>query len=482
MSLEATLFIAFLGASFMIGSIASRYINNVSDYYVAGARMPWFLLVGTFVASNVSAGTFLGATNMSGSVGYALWAAFVPTSIGFVLGIAFVGVKVRRLAEKYEILDFADILAVRYNSKADWIRILTTLTLPLVYIPMLAAQLIGIGTIASGVFELPYTAILIAITTLIIIYTMLGGMLGVIWTDGFQFVVLLAGLLIAVPVAMSSYGGGNALHGWEMLSENWTGNHSWTTEKWPWFIALGQFVWLFSIPVQPHLVTRFLAAKDERTILTALPVCLVAGFIIFISIVPIGLLGSAVSQSAQDGTYYYINLTRTLLGPWLGAFALAGIAAAALSTCSTVLIVTGQSLSREIYQKLITPHATQRQALIAARLAIIVVGSMAFAIALYRPIGIFWLVVLSASLLASVFFIPIFAGLFMKTATAAGALTAMISGGIGAILVYTINSIFDTHIFIHEVFAGVGASALAMFFANRFSSIKPDEEAVIQSI
>ena len=111
MKLEGVLFISFLGISFLIGALASRSVKSVSDYFVAGARMPWFFIVGTFVASNVSAGLFLGATNMTAVHGYAMWCAYFTTSIGFVLGIAVVGVLVRRLASHYEIYDFADILA-----------------------------------------------------------------------------------------------------------------------------------------------------------------------------------------------------------------------------------------------------------------------------------------------------------------------------------------------------------------------------------
>ncbi len=482
MSLEGILFLAFLSVSFLIGTVASRFVSNVSDFYVAGARMPWFLLVGTFIASNVSAGLFLGATNMTGDSGYAIWAAYFTTSIGFVLGIAHVGVKVRRMADSYEVLDFADILATRYQSRESKVRIVTTAILPIVYIPTLAAQLIGLAIIASGVFELPYTTVLAVIMLAVIVYTMLGGMLGVIWSDGFQFVVLIVGLLIAVPIAMTNFGSGDAAAGWKSLSDSLPELHTWTSESWPWFIVLGQLVWIFSIPIQPHLVTRFLTAKNERSILIALPVCLTAGFIIYLSTVPIGLLGKAVSQGAPDGGYYYIQLARTLLGPWLGAFALAGIAAAALSTCSTVLIVTGQSLSREIYQKWLVPEATEKQALGAARLAILIVGGITFAIAYSQLLGIFWLVVLSASLLASIFFVPLFFGLFIRKCGSSGALTAMIAGGSTALAVFAFNKHFGTHYFISEVFAGVSASAIAMFVANHFYPASAAERDVVDSI
>ena len=480
MNLEAILFFTFLSISFLIGAVAARFVKNVSDFYVAGARMPWFFLAGTFIASNVSAGLFLGATNMTGEHGYTFWSAYFTTSIGYLLGIAFVGIMVKRLATQYEILNFADILVTRYSSRRQAIRILTTAVLPIVYIPLLAAQLIGLATIASGIFELPYTLLLGGITGVIIIYTMLGGMLGVVWSDGFQFLVLLVGLLLAVPIAMTNFGAGDAARGWALLTEQLPDVYTWTSAAWPWYLVLGQFVWIFSIPVQPHLVTRFMTAKDERSIMLALPVCLTAGLIIYASTVPIGLLGQAVSAESEG--YYYIALARNLLGPWLGAFALAGIAAASLSTCSTVLIVTGQSLSRDLYQKWLRPTATDAEALVAARAAIILVGGLTFTIAYFQFLGIFWLVVLSAALLASIFFVPIFMGFFSKRAGGTGALASMLAGGVTALAVFIINQRLGTHLFINEVFAGLIASLGAMLIANYFRPASVAEAQVVHSL
>ena len=338
------MFVSFLGISFVIGAVAARSIKNTSDYFVAGARMPWFFLTGTFVASNVSAGLFLGATNMTGRHGYTIWCAYFTTSIGFFLAIAVIGVLVRRLASHYEIYDFADILATRYNSRPSGIRTVTTLILPIVYIPMLAAQFIALATIAGGIMGLPYHTVLTAIAVLVIAYTILGGMLGVVWTDGFQFIVLFLGLILAVPIAMKTVGGGDVAQGWTQLVNVSPDIFKWSTDDWPWFIVLGQFTWAFAAPIQPHLVTRFLTAKDEKQILIALPVCMTVGLIIYASTVPLGLLGRVATPELAEGGYYYMELARSQLGPWLGAFALAGIAAAALSTCSTALIVTGQQL------------------------------------------------------------------------------------------------------------------------------------------
>ncbi len=482
MTLDAIIFLGLLAASFVIGALASRSVKNVSDYYVAGGRMPWYLLTGTFVASNVSAGLFLGATNMAGRHGYAMWCAYFTTSIGFVLAISVVGVLVRRLASHYEIYDFADILATRYCSRGGTIRLLTAVLLPVIYIPLLAAQFIALTTIAANMFGLPYHTLLSGIVLLVVGYTLLGGMLGVVWSDGFQFLVLFFGLLLAVPIGMAAIGDGDPGQAWNKILQLPGTQFQWATDDWPWYLVLGQLVWLFAIPVQPHLVTRFLTARDERSIMIALPVCLTIGLLIYMSTIPVGLLGRLTQPELGAGEYYYIELARQHLGPWLGAFALAGISAAALSTCSTVLIVTGQSFSRELYQQWLVRNATEQQSLRMARFGVLLVGAIGFAIAWFQVLGIFWLVVLSASLLASVYFVPIMAGLFSSRASADGAIAAMVAGGVSATLVFLLNQTFQSHYFISEVFAGLGASALAMYLFSLRSPVTAAEHAALACI
>jgi len=479
MTLDAVIFVGLLGASFAIGAVAARSVKNVSDYYVAGARMPWYLLTGTFVASNVSAGLFLGATNMAGRHGYAVWCAYFSTSIGFVLGIGIVGVLVRRLSSQYEIYDFADILATRYSSRGGRIRLLTALFLPVIYIPLLAAQFIALTTIAANMFGLPYHGLLTGIVLLVVGYTLLGGMLGVVWSDAFQFLVLFFGLVLAVPIGMAAIGGGDPGQAWDRILQLPATQFQWTAADWPWYLVFGQLVWLFAIPVQPHLVTRFLTARDERSIMIALPVCLTIGLLVYASTIPVGLLGRLTQPELGQGEYYYIELARQHLGPWLGAFALAGISAAALSTCSTVLIVTGQSFSRELYQQWLVRDASEQQALRMARLGVLMVGVIGFAIAYFQLLGIFWLVVLSASLLASVYFVPIMAGFFCSAASANGAIAAMVAGGVSATVIFFLNQALGTHYFISEVFAGLAASAIAMWLFSRNSVVTAAERGVI---
>ena len=462
--------------SLAIGAFSSQSIRDTRDYYSAAGRMSWYMLVGTFMASNVSAGLFLGATNASGENGYAMWAAYFPTCMGYLLCIGFVGIWVRRLSNQYEIMDLTDVFYYRFQRRGEMVRSVSSIIVAFAYIPVLVAQFIALASIISALLDVPYGSSLLIISLVVVSYTFLGGMLGVIRTDGIQFIILVVGLLVAVPLSISAAGAGDASSGWERMAEL-PDIFSWTTQGLPWFAVLGQLVWLFAIPVQPHLVSRFLAAKSEKDIVICLPICVAMTLIIYTATVPLGLAGRVLEPDLEQGAYYYVVMAVDHFPVVVGALALAGIASAALSTCSTVLMITGQTVSRQVIQRIKMPAwFTQMHG---ARTGVLVVGITTWMIAEIQPLGIFWLVVLSASILASGFFVPLFLGMLWRRATAEGAVAAMLVGTISAFGVYLVNDFYGTHYFISEVFAGLTVSAIVMVTISLRTSNSKEEILVM---
>ena len=462
--------------SLAIGAFSSQSIRDTRDYYSAAGRMSWYMLVGTFMASNVSAGLFLGATNASGENGYAMWAAYFPTCMGYLLCIGFVGIWVRRLSNQYEIMDLTDVFYYRFQRRGEMVRSVSSIIVAFAYIPVLVAQFIALASIISALLDVPYGSSLLIISLVVVSYTFLGGMLGVIRTDGIQFIILVVGLLVAVPLSISAAGAGDTGSGWERMAEL-PDIFSWTTQGLPWFTVFGQLVWLFAIPVQPHLVSRFLAAKSEKDIVICLPICVAMTLIIYTATVPLGLAGRVLEPDLEQGAHYYVVMAVDHFPVVVGALALAGIASAALSTCSTVLMITGQTVSRQVIQRIKMPAwFTQMHG---ARTGVLVVGITTWMIAEIQPLGIFWLVVLSASILASGFFVPLFLGLLWRRATDEGAVAAMLVGTISACAVYLVNDFYGTHYFISEVFAGLTVSAMVMVTISLRTSNSKEEILVM---
>jgi len=225
--------------------------------------------------------------------------------------------------------------------------------------------------------------------------------------------------------------------------------------------AIGFSVW-------PHLFMKAFTAKDERTIIKALPVCLIGALIIYSSSVPVGLLGRLSMEQMQGEEHYYIALAKHALGPWLGTFAMIGIAAAALSTASTILMVTAQALGRDVYQRWRGDEVSESRVLAVSRLSVLFIGLLAAYLAYIRLLSIFWLIVLSGSLLSAIFFVPIVGGFFSRRANGTAALAAMIVGAAATIVIFVLNRATGAHWFITELFAGLLFSLMAwLYFCYR---------------
>ncbi|MHC4136885.1 MAG: sodium:solute symporter family protein [Planctomycetota bacterium] len=485
--MTTAVFLVVLVATLLLGAVAGRRVRDLKGYYVAGANAGPLLLIGTFLASNVSAALFLGATNMAAQVGYAFWCAYVPTAVGFLLCLGWIGPAVRRLARAREIFTFPEILGARFASRSGSLRLLTALLIPALYLPYVAAQLDGVAAVVSRIFGLEGAAAamglpggrelaLCGVIGVLLLYTMWGGMKAVVWTDLLQMSVLGLGIFLLVPLALSYLGEGDLAAGTERaLDAAPAGAFTLTSEGWPWAMVAGQMVWLFAIPAQPHLMTRILAARDEKVIRTALPWCLLGLFLIYLSTIPVGLLGRALVPDLQPGHHYYVEVALVGLGALPAGIALAGVAAAALSTGDTEVALAGQALSRDLYQRHLRPDAPQRHVFRVARCGVLVTAALTFAIAWWRPAGIYWMGRASAALFASAFFVPLAGGLLWRRATGTGAVAGVVAGLAGTLAVLAARR-WGLLADVPEFVVGLACAAVGLVLGSLATPTHPDEE------
>ncbi|MHC4550548.1 MAG: sodium:solute symporter family protein [Planctomycetota bacterium] len=490
--MTTAVFVAVLVATLLLGAAAGRSVRDLKGYYVAGASAGPLLLIGTFLASNVSAALFLGATDMAAQVGYAFWCAYVPTAVGFLLCLGWIGPAVRRLARAREVFTFPEILGARFASRAGSLRLLAALLIPALYLPYVAAQLDGVAAVVARIFGLEEAAAavglpggrelaLCGVLGVLLLYTLWGGMKAVVWTDLLQMAVLGLGIFLLVPLALSYLGQGDLAAGTRRaLDAAPPGAFTATSPSWPWTMVVGQMVWLFAIPAQPHLMTRVLAARSEKVIRTALPWCLLGLFVIYLSTIPVGLLGRALVPDLAAGRHYYVEVALAGLGALPAGLALAGVAAAALSTGDTEVALAGQALSRDLYQRHLRPDAPQRQVILVARLGVFVTAALTFAIAWWRPAGIYWMGRASAALFAGAFFVPLAGGLLWRRVTGTGALAGVVAGVLGTLAVVVAKR-WDLLAGVPEFVVGLMCSALGLV-AGSLATRAPPAEAEAAAI
>jgi SSS family solute:Na+ symporter len=188
--------VAFFTLSMIIGIIASRTAGkSFAAYFLSGRHMPWWLLGFSMVATTFSSDTPNLVTDIvrnNGIAGNWVWWAFLLTGMLTVFVYA-------KLWRRSGILTDLEFYELRYSGKAaSFLRGFRAIYLGVFFNVAIMATVslaaIKIGGVLLGIA--PETTLLIA-GTITVIYTMLGGLKGVIWTDFFQFILAMVGMVIA---------------------------------------------------------------------------------------------------------------------------------------------------------------------------------------------------------------------------------------------------------------------------------------------
>ncbi|MEY3366914.1 MAG: hypothetical protein RI973_69 [Bacteroidota bacterium] len=200
-TLDWSFIAAFFVLSLVIGLVVSkRSGESASEYFLSGRTMPWWLLGFSMVATTFSADTPNLVTDIvrkNGVSGNWTWWAFLLTGMLTV----FVYAKLWRRSGVLTDLEFYEL---RYSGKpAAFLRGFRALYLGVFFNVMIMATVslaaIKIGGVLLGLT--PVQTILIA-SVVTVIYTSLGGLTGVIWTDFFQFIVAMIGVVGAAIVVV----------------------------------------------------------------------------------------------------------------------------------------------------------------------------------------------------------------------------------------------------------------------------------------
>jgi solute:Na+ symporter, SSS family len=205
MQLNATawgIIIAFFALSMLIGLLASRRAGkSFSEYFLSGRNMPWWLLGFSMVATTFSSDTPNLVTDIvrtNGIAGNWVWWAFLLTGMLTVFVYA-------RLWRRSGILTDLEFYELRYSGRAaTFLRGFRAIYLGVFFNVAIMATVslaaIKIGGVLLG--WTPEKTLLIA-GSVTVLYTMLGGLRGVIWTDFFQFILAMTGMVLAAVYVLN---------------------------------------------------------------------------------------------------------------------------------------------------------------------------------------------------------------------------------------------------------------------------------------
>ncbi len=186
---------AYVLFSLGVGLIASRRIRNMSDFLVAGRNVKFYLGVASLT------GTEMGVISLMGMSELGFKNGFTALTVGmcFLVGVTFVGVTgfVINGLRGYRVMTIPEFYGMRFNPQMRWLAGLVmsfagVLNMGL-FLKISAMFFAGVSGLNAGAVHWIMAALLIIVVT----YTLLGGMVSVVLTDYFQYIVLVTGVLIA---------------------------------------------------------------------------------------------------------------------------------------------------------------------------------------------------------------------------------------------------------------------------------------------
>ncbi len=331
----------------LIVVISLRHLksSNLDQYLVNNRNTGTIPLVFTTLATFVGGGTSMGLMAMGYESGFAAVGIGIAYVIGFMIMFFFAG-KIRTLGVKHNIISFPNFLNHSYTShkNAAFARVFSATVSGVnifIFFFLLAAQFVAMASLLKFSFEIGYTSAVIISAIIVIVYTAIAGLSGVIITDMVQFVaIILMIVLIFIPGIIDDsalFSRFNELPV-EMLNGSYYG--------WIFLIALPLFL-SWSVLVRMDIWQRILAAKDEKT---AKRVSIISGFgmLPFYIIFPmVGMVIRIISKDAvdpKDVAYIFINNHSS---GFIFGFAIVGLLSALMSSGDSFLNIISISAVKD---------------------------------------------------------------------------------------------------------------------------------------
>jgi hypothetical protein len=260
--------VGYLVILLAIGLWGSRESHDLKGYYVAGKRLPAWVIAFSSNATGESAWLLLGLTGMGYAIGvHAFWVI-----LGEVLGVAaawvFVARPFKEYTDRYDAITVPDYLTERFGGAGSAFRILSAVIILSMVMAYTAAQLTASGKAFDSFLGTGYTAGVWIGLAIVLFYTTIGGFKAVAYSDFLQGVLML-GCLVTLPIVAIPAAGGfeeamaalgaadpDLLRPMGAFGLSAAGIASAFG-----FVAIG-----FAFLGSPQLLTRFMAARDQKQI------------------------------------------------------------------------------------------------------------------------------------------------------------------------------------------------------------------------
>ena len=406
-------FVLLIYASTVIafGFLAGKKDSTTEDYFLGGRKMPWFSVMISIYATSLSALTFIGVPGAAFEGDF----VYLQLAIGDLVGRVLVSTLLLTAYYKSQVTTIYEFLGKRFGPRS---RDAGTGFFMLTRLLASGVRLAGCAIALSVVFDIPLNSAIILIAVVAFIYTTLGGIKAVIWTDALQFFLLLGGAIVTLFFIWSAMPGGFSEF-FQIGSEfgKFRIFHVSTSPSHPEFflnlnnpnalaagLLFGCFTTFAVLGTDQDLVQRMLTCnhvkKGQKALLwTAalnFPITLLflgvgAALFAYYKVAPDTAVDTFIATHHTD--YIFPHFIKTVLTPGLRGLLIAALLAAAMSSLDSALNALSSTFYIDIYKRYIRPETTEKHAVTISRYSVIIFAAVLVLVAMQcgKTESVLWL-------------------------------------------------------------------------------------------
>ena len=431
--------LAYLLVLATLNFIRARRIKSQDDFMVAGRSLKWQVMVFTLICTWIGSGTFISGAEFASKAGIsALWLA-AGAWVGIIF-IYFLAAKIHTFGQ-YTV---GDLLEVRYGPAA---RLFGAIALIMSFISIVSYQFVAGGFILNVVSDGRISESLgtVIAAAFVILFTALGGMVAIAYTDLPNGIIIVLACLLAVPFVYVAAGGLQTAQqaldpGYFSIVNSQFGAH-------PWLKAIGYFLsTMFLLMGVQSMYQKFYSARSGKDAKKAvfwwtLGTIFVETVVVIIAVFAYSKLQGQIDLTVpKAGGKVVLMAARSLVPAPVGVLLLGAACAVVISTGMNYLLSPSTTLMRDIYQRFIKKDASQKNMVALQKVLVVLIGVLAFLLATQLK-SVLEMSFFAYTIYGVAITPALIAALTWKRATKAGGLASIITGTAVSILFFIFSKV-----------------------------------------
>ncbi len=424
--LDFAVFLLYMAAVLSVGFYFFRKNETGEDYYVGSRAMSSHHVGISIVATDVGGGFSIGLGGLGFVMGLSgSWLLFTGLVGAWLTAVVMIP-RIKKVDALKGMTTFPDFLRHSYGNR---VALIAALISGIGYLGFTGGQILAGAKLAAATLfsELPWDIeplhfSLYLMTAIILIYTVMGGLKAVIYTDTVQWIVLMAGLLIAVPLSITKLGGWNEIRATLPSAYFTLTNVSWVQIV-NWFVTIIP-IWFIGMT----LYQRIYACRNTREAQRA---WFIAGLFEYPVIAFVGVTLGMISRvwfpdvEAEMGlplllkTTFPIGITGLVVAAYFSAI---------MSTADSCLIASSGNFVNDLIQRYLMPSAHHKKIMIVSQVVTLLIGALTLWIASSFQ-TVLEIILHAYAFMVAGLFVPTLGALFWKKSHPLGAFLSMIFGG-----------------------------------------------------